>query len=91
MVSHGIIGWVVGIDVDALACVGAVSRGHLRPLATLWTLNEHRFAPFEAVEALEEVDAVQRNSLPGATMTAGVGDALKGQSGIAHGGIAQAG
>jgi len=85
---------VVGVECDVLTGVGAVRSRDLKPFAARGTGDQQHFAVREAVKALEEVDAAQRDPLPDATVATGEDDfreeptkRVQGQGPIARAGL----
>ena len=63
-----------GIDVDLDLGVRAIGRRHLEPAGTVRTGDEDGLPMLEVMEALEDVEATQRDPLPGATVATGEDD-----------------
>ena len=63
-----------GIDVDLDSGVRAIGRRHLEPGGAVGTGDEDGLGALEVMEALEDVEATQRDTLPGATVATGEDD-----------------
>ena len=64
-VDVGVIGWVVGVDRDQVAGVGAIGRGALHTFSALRAVDEDGLAAVEAMKPLEEAEPVN----PGETVS----------------------
>ena len=62
---------MLGIEADVLTGMGAVRCGDLETVTALRTGDQEHFTMREAVKALEDMHAAQRDPLPGATLAAG--------------------
>lgn len=91
-VDECVVGRVVRANGDDMTGVGAIVGGRLKPILTVRAQHQHGLTVLQVVEALEEVDATERDPLSGATVMAGVGDGREQPTQErARGGIAQAG
>jgi hypothetical protein len=78
-----------GVDGNVMAGVGAIIGGHLEPGLACGAKDEQGLTVLETMEALEDVDATERDPLSGATVMAGIGDpGEQPTQESAHGGIA---
>jgi hypothetical protein len=69
--------------------MGAIVGGRLKAVLALRAKDQQCLAVLQTVEALEDVDAAERNPLSGVTVMAGIGDPGEQPSKeTAHGGIA---
>ncbi len=71
--------------MDVLARMGLVRGRDLKSMAARRTGDKNHLSVSEAMKALEEMDAAQRNPLPGAAVAAGEGDFLEEPAERVHG------